>query len=237
MRRGGARRRPTAPAQRQRPQRASSAAAAAAHAARGLNENYARELLELHTLGVDGGYTQQDIVERRARVHRLDDRQPRQGGGFRVRRAACTIAARRRCSARRSRPAAASTTASACSTSSRAHPSTARHIAHEARAALRQRQAARGARRSRRGEVPRRPRAICARSCATIVDVAGVLSRRTRTARRSRRRSSSWSSALRATGADVGDGAAARARRCATWACRSTSASRRPATTRRPTRG
>src|SRR6266851_150108 len=29
--------------------------------ARGLNENYARELLELHTLGVDGGYTQKDI--------------------------------------------------------------------------------------------------------------------------------------------------------------------------------
>jgi uncharacterized protein (DUF1800 family) len=30
---------------------------------RGLNENYARELLELHTLGVDGGYTQEDVVE------------------------------------------------------------------------------------------------------------------------------------------------------------------------------
>src|SRR5437762_11679598 len=30
---------------------------------RRLNENYARELLELHTLGVDGGYTQQDIIE------------------------------------------------------------------------------------------------------------------------------------------------------------------------------
>ena len=30
---------------------------------RGLNENYARELLELHTLGVDGGYTQQDVRE------------------------------------------------------------------------------------------------------------------------------------------------------------------------------
>ena len=29
----------------------------------GLNENYARELLELHTLGVDGGYTQQDVIE------------------------------------------------------------------------------------------------------------------------------------------------------------------------------
>lgn len=30
--------------------------------ARGLNENYARELLELHSLGVDGGYTQQDVI-------------------------------------------------------------------------------------------------------------------------------------------------------------------------------
>jgi len=30
---------------------------------RGLNENYARELMELHTLGVDGGYTQQDVIE------------------------------------------------------------------------------------------------------------------------------------------------------------------------------
>lgn len=30
---------------------------------RGLNENYARELLELHTLGVDGGYAQQDVQE------------------------------------------------------------------------------------------------------------------------------------------------------------------------------
>ncbi len=30
---------------------------------RGLNENYARELMELHTLGVDGGYTQKDVVE------------------------------------------------------------------------------------------------------------------------------------------------------------------------------
>jgi uncharacterized protein (DUF1800 family) len=28
-----------------------------------LNENYARELLELHTLGVDGGYTQRDVIE------------------------------------------------------------------------------------------------------------------------------------------------------------------------------
>ena len=30
---------------------------------RGLNENYGRELLELHTMGVDAGYTQQDVIE------------------------------------------------------------------------------------------------------------------------------------------------------------------------------
>ncbi|MGH9906258.1 MAG: DUF1800 family protein, partial [Pyrinomonadaceae bacterium] len=30
---------------------------------RGLNENYARELMELHTLGVEGGYTQKDVQE------------------------------------------------------------------------------------------------------------------------------------------------------------------------------
>jgi len=30
---------------------------------RGLNENYAREVMELHTLGVDGGYSQQDVTQ------------------------------------------------------------------------------------------------------------------------------------------------------------------------------
>jgi len=39
------------------------ARATAARRRRGLNENYARELLELHTLGVDGGYTQADVIE------------------------------------------------------------------------------------------------------------------------------------------------------------------------------
>src|SRR3954466_6840547 len=28
-----------------------------------INENYAREIMELHTLGVDGGYTQKDVTE------------------------------------------------------------------------------------------------------------------------------------------------------------------------------
>ena len=31
--------------------------------AHGLNENYGRELMELHTLGVNGGYTQQDVID------------------------------------------------------------------------------------------------------------------------------------------------------------------------------
>ena len=39
------------------------AARARSEARRGLNENYGRELLELHTLGVDGGYTQKDVTE------------------------------------------------------------------------------------------------------------------------------------------------------------------------------
>ena len=39
------------------------ARAGAAAKAGGLNENYAREVMELHTLGVDGGYTQQDVTE------------------------------------------------------------------------------------------------------------------------------------------------------------------------------
>jgi uncharacterized protein (DUF1800 family) len=57
-----------APARRRGARRADVAmrarpAAKAARARRGLNENYARELMELHTLGVDGGYTQQDVIE------------------------------------------------------------------------------------------------------------------------------------------------------------------------------
>jgi len=50
---------------------------------RGLNENYARELMELHTLGVDGGYTQKDVTEvARAFTGWSIDR-PREGGEFR----------------------------------------------------------------------------------------------------------------------------------------------------------
>lgn len=47
----------------QRMQLVQQRAKQAARGKRGLNENYARELMELHTLGVDGGYTQRDIIE------------------------------------------------------------------------------------------------------------------------------------------------------------------------------
>lgn len=48
---------------------------------RGLNENYARELLELHTLGVDGGYTQRDVIEVARALTGWGIDPPRQGGG------------------------------------------------------------------------------------------------------------------------------------------------------------
>jgi uncharacterized protein (DUF1800 family) len=50
--------------------------------ARGLNENYARELMELHTLGVDGGYTQQDVVELARILTGWTIDRPQLGGGF-----------------------------------------------------------------------------------------------------------------------------------------------------------
>ncbi|HLK50339.1 MAG TPA: DUF1800 domain-containing protein [Bryobacteraceae bacterium] len=49
---------------------------------RGLNENYGRELLELHTLGVDGGYTQKDVTEVARCFTGWTIRQPQMGGEF-----------------------------------------------------------------------------------------------------------------------------------------------------------
>ena len=49
---------------------------------RGLNENYARELMELHTLGVDGGYTQKDVTEVARCFTGWTIRQPQRGGDF-----------------------------------------------------------------------------------------------------------------------------------------------------------
>jgi len=53
--------------------------------ARGLNENYARELMELHTLGVDGGYTQRDVTEVARCFTGWSIRAPREGSGFEFR--------------------------------------------------------------------------------------------------------------------------------------------------------
>ena len=49
---------------------------------RGLNENYARELLELHTLGVDGGYTQNDIKELARALTGFTIKKPKEIGEF-----------------------------------------------------------------------------------------------------------------------------------------------------------
>jgi uncharacterized protein (DUF1800 family) len=69
---------------RQMPQTRPGQPARPAQRARGLNENYARELLELHTLGVDGGYTQHDVIEV-ARALTGWTMNPRQGGEFNFR--------------------------------------------------------------------------------------------------------------------------------------------------------
>ncbi len=50
---------------------------------RGLNENYARELMELQTLGVYGGYTQKDVIEVARCFTGWTIDKPGQGGGFR----------------------------------------------------------------------------------------------------------------------------------------------------------
>ena len=48
----------------------------------GLNENYAREVMELHTLGVDGGYTQKDVTELAKVLTGWSIEKPQLGGGF-----------------------------------------------------------------------------------------------------------------------------------------------------------
>jgi len=49
---------------------------------RGLNENYGRELMELHTLGVDGGYTQDDVINVAKAFTGWSIRQPRRDPEF-----------------------------------------------------------------------------------------------------------------------------------------------------------
>ena len=53
---------------------------------RGLNENYGRELMELHTLGVDGGYTQKDVTEVARCFTGWTIQEPRRAAGFLLQR-------------------------------------------------------------------------------------------------------------------------------------------------------
>ena len=166
---------------------------------RGLNENYARELLELHTLGVDGGYTQEDVIEVARAFTGWTVLPP--GDSATRRASACdapaadalgaaasasssatagsssaptrTTPRRRPCSGTSSRPAAASRTAR------RARPGGAASVDRpppraQARRAVRLRRAAAGAGRSAGADVPR-DRRRPARGDARARLVAGVL--------------------------------------------------------------
>ncbi len=120
---------PNSPAQRRRADRPN------AQGPRGLNENLAREILELHTLGVHGGYTQADVTEfARAltgwtvpgigRADRFGEEQP-SGAMF--------VAVAHEPGARRvlgrSYPAGAADQARAILRELAIHPATARHVA------------------------------------------------------------------------------------------------------------
>ena len=73
----------TRPGQIRRPATLADLPANAQNRRRGLNENYARELMELHTLGVEGGYTQKDVQEVARAFTGWTIANPRQGGAFR----------------------------------------------------------------------------------------------------------------------------------------------------------
>ncbi len=67
---------------RQIPKRRPPNAKAKPRQASGLNENYGRELMELHTLSVNGGYSQQDVTEVAKVFTGWTIDRPNNGGGF-----------------------------------------------------------------------------------------------------------------------------------------------------------
>ena len=139
---------------------------------RGLNENYGRELLELHTLGVDGGYTQKDVTEvARAftgwTIGSPRERRARPSAGPVFRRPAPS----RRWGEGGARPrlrtgGGVGSDGEQVLDILAAHPSTARFNRDQAGAAVRQRHAAGGAGRSGCRQVHGEPEATCAKSCA-----------------------------------------------------------------------
>ncbi len=87
---------PRAEGTRKAPPRTANTEASAANAkgkprqASGLNENYGRELMELHTLSVNGGYSQQDVTEVAKVFTGWTHRAPKQRRRIPLRVAACT---------------------------------------------------------------------------------------------------------------------------------------------------
>ena len=144
-------------------------------APRGLNENYARELMELHTLGVDGGYTQKDVTEVARAFTGWTIDNPRQGGGVPVRRRAARRPARRSCWATRI-TAGGGIDDGEQVLDILARIRRRRASSRQAGAPVRQRHAAAGARRSHGGADSARPTATCARSCATLLTSPEFLS-------------------------------------------------------------
>ena len=135
---------------------AEAARAAASGRRRGLNENYAREIMELHTLGVDGGYTQKDVTEVARCFTGWTIRGLRAAASreFVVRRARPRPTATRSCSASASDGRRPGARASRSSTSLATPPATARFISLQAGAPLRGRRAAAGARGPRGRDLP-----------------------------------------------------------------------------------
>jgi uncharacterized protein (DUF1800 family) len=73
---------PDSPAAEKNKERAARNPDAKKKAPEGLNENYARELMELHTLGVNGGYTQADVTQVARVLTGWTVDRPERGGGF-----------------------------------------------------------------------------------------------------------------------------------------------------------
>ena len=153
------------------------------NAPKGLNENYGRELMELHTLGVDGGYTQKDVTEVARAFTGWTIRAAAAGRRLPLRAAPARRRREDRPRPRASRPAAAIDDGEqVLDILARASVDGALHR-DQAGAPLRQRHAAAGARRSRGRALPR-DRRRPARGDADDPDVAGIPVARRRTARR-----------------------------------------------------
>ena len=201
---------------------------------RGINENYARELMELHTLGVDGGYTQKDVQEVARAFTGWTIERPRQGGGFRFDPRMHDNGAKTVLGVTIPRGGGKRDGEQVLDILAK-HPSTARFIATKLARRFVADEPPPGARRSGRGALPR-DRRRHPRGRADDRDLARVLrpvgdagegedAARVRRERRARHRRPTSGTGCRSC------------RRCASSACRSTCASRRPATPTPPTPG